>query len=156
MEERVAAARIAGTFERAADRPSRKRRCNISAPRPSRPSGRLCDDRATSPGDSALARTLVTPHLRARRAKSPRKRSRCHETSSTAGADGSLDVIAETAKRRRSHDGAVRRYATSTSGGATRIHGRGGKSADPIRPRKRIRPPARLSLPCPPATRGWR
>jgi hypothetical protein len=35
------------------------------------------------------------------------------------------------------------------------IHGRDGKSAEPIRARRRIHPPARLGLPRPSATRGW-
>jgi hypothetical protein len=39
-------------------------------------------------------------------------------------------------------------------GGEVRIHGRDGKSAEPIRPRRRIHVPARLGLPRPSATRG--
>jgi hypothetical protein len=79
----------------------------------------------------------------------------------TAAANGSLDVIAAPAKRQWSyddaaHDDEARRDATSASGAEIRVNGRDGKSADPIRPRGRIRPPARLSLPRPSATRGWR
>jgi hypothetical protein len=76
-----------------------------------------------------LLRTLVTPHLRARdRSRSPRTTATMpRDLKGTAGADGSLDVI----------------------------QGRGGESAHPIRPRGRIRPPARLSLPCLSGTRGW-
>jgi hypothetical protein len=70
-----------------------------------------------------------------------------------AGANGSSDVIATTAKRRRSHHAAVRRFATSASGGESRIFGLDGKSANLIRPR-RVHALARLSLPRPSATGG--
>ena len=73
----------------------------------------------------------------------------------TAAANGSLDVIAGPAKRRWSHDDEARCHATSASGAENRIHGRDGKSPDPIRPRGRIRPPARFSPSRPAAARGW-
>ena len=90
--------------------------------------------------------------------KAHEKRSLCHETiKGTAAADGSLDVIADTAKRRMSHDGAVRRYATSTSGGAYCA-----STAAAANPRIRCDreagsvPPRGSSLPSPACNRGWR
>jgi ferritin-like metal-binding protein YciE len=111
-----------------------------------------------SPGRSSVLRTR--PSRKRRRglsAQSPRRTITLpRDYKVAAGANGSLDVIAETAKRRRFHHHAARRFATSASGGEIRIHGLDGKSANLMRPRRRIHALARLSLPRPSATRGWR